>query len=170
MDGLSVEQRKRMTIAVELVANPSIVFMDEPTSGAFNVLDSLLQRGTAAQHLVQQLPPTWPVVAQSLPVCLVKRLVTILSSSWLPDASMDDPTSGIPLPAPAAGLGEGPFCVSWLAGPCPAQLPCCWATPMLTAAGAKCLCACRPGRSCCRHRHEDRAQHRASRPCASSSS
>ena len=30
--GLSVEQRKRLTIAVELVANPSIVFMDEPTS------------------------------------------------------------------------------------------------------------------------------------------
>ena len=32
-DGLSVEQRKRLTIAVELVANPAIVFMDEPTSG-----------------------------------------------------------------------------------------------------------------------------------------
>ena len=31
--GLSVEQRKRLTIAVELVSNPSIVFMDEPTSG-----------------------------------------------------------------------------------------------------------------------------------------
>ncbi|KAL3650869.1 ABC transporter G member 32 [Castilleja foliolosa] len=33
VNGLSVEQRKRLTIAVELVANPSIVFMDEPTSG-----------------------------------------------------------------------------------------------------------------------------------------
>jgi energy-coupling factor transporter ATP-binding protein EcfA2 len=31
--GLSIEQRKRLTIGVELVANPSIVFMDEPTSG-----------------------------------------------------------------------------------------------------------------------------------------
>ena len=31
--GLSVEQRKRLSIAVELVANPAIVFMDEPTSG-----------------------------------------------------------------------------------------------------------------------------------------
>ncbi|KAJ7964175.1 ABC transporter-like [Quillaja saponaria] len=30
---LSTEQRKRLTIAVELVANPSIIFMDEPTSG-----------------------------------------------------------------------------------------------------------------------------------------
>lgn len=31
--GLSVEQRKRLTIGVELVANPSVIFMDEPTSG-----------------------------------------------------------------------------------------------------------------------------------------
>ena len=33
VNGLSSEQRKRLTIAVELVANPSIIFMDEPTSG-----------------------------------------------------------------------------------------------------------------------------------------
>ncbi|KAI3993041.1 hypothetical protein MKX01_009784, partial [Papaver californicum] len=33
VSGLSIEQRKQLTIAVELVANPSIIFMDEPTSG-----------------------------------------------------------------------------------------------------------------------------------------
>eukprot|EP00253_Pinus_taeda_P008043 PITA_08043 len=33
VNGLSIEQRKRLTIAVELVSNPSIIFMDEPTSG-----------------------------------------------------------------------------------------------------------------------------------------
>ncbi|KAI7987449.1 Pleiotropic drug resistance protein 1 [Camellia lanceoleosa] len=33
VNGLSTEQRKRLTIAVELIANPSIIFMDEPTSG-----------------------------------------------------------------------------------------------------------------------------------------
>ncbi|KAL8166484.1 hypothetical protein V2J09_007983 [Rumex salicifolius] len=33
VNGLSIEQRKRLTIALELVANPSIIFMDEPTSG-----------------------------------------------------------------------------------------------------------------------------------------
>ncbi|XP_040370209.1 pleiotropic drug resistance protein 3 isoform X2 [Rosa chinensis] len=31
--GISTEQRKRLTIAVELVSNPSVIFMDEPTSG-----------------------------------------------------------------------------------------------------------------------------------------
>ncbi|KAF6155931.1 hypothetical protein GIB67_039262 [Kingdonia uniflora] len=33
VDRLSIEQRKRLTIAVELVANPYIVFMDDPTPG-----------------------------------------------------------------------------------------------------------------------------------------
>lgn len=32
-DGLSLEQRKRLTIAVNMVTIPSMVFMDEPTSG-----------------------------------------------------------------------------------------------------------------------------------------
>ncbi|KAL8130556.1 LOW QUALITY PROTEIN: hypothetical protein V2J09_019711 [Rumex salicifolius] len=33
VNGLSTEQRKRLTIAVELVSNPSVIFMDEPTTG-----------------------------------------------------------------------------------------------------------------------------------------
>ncbi|KAI3810519.1 hypothetical protein L1987_20135 [Smallanthus sonchifolius] len=33
VSGLSTEQHKRLTIAVEVVANPSIIFMDEPTTG-----------------------------------------------------------------------------------------------------------------------------------------
>ncbi|KAK9149764.1 hypothetical protein Scep_008521 [Stephania cephalantha] len=33
VDGLSTEQRKRLTVVVEHVANPSIIFMDEPTPG-----------------------------------------------------------------------------------------------------------------------------------------
>ena len=41
--GLSVEQRKRLTIAVELVSNPAIVFMDEPTSGLATPCHHLMQ-------------------------------------------------------------------------------------------------------------------------------
>ncbi|KAJ4849436.1 hypothetical protein Tsubulata_041601 [Turnera subulata] len=33
VSGISMEQRKRLTIAVELVSNPAIIFMDEPTTG-----------------------------------------------------------------------------------------------------------------------------------------
>lgn len=33
VSGPSTEQRRRHTIAIELVANPSIIFVDEPTTG-----------------------------------------------------------------------------------------------------------------------------------------
>mmetsp|Transcript_3054 Transcript_3054/g.4360 ORF Transcript_3054/g.4360 Transcript_3054/m.4360 type:complete len:456 (+) Transcript_3054:474-1841(+) len=43
--GLSFEQLKRLSIAVELVANPSIIFLDEPTTGLDARAASKLMRG-----------------------------------------------------------------------------------------------------------------------------
>ncbi|RSL79968.1 hypothetical protein CEP51_006953 [Fusarium floridanum] len=56
--GLSVEQRKRLTIAVELVAKPSIlIFLDEPTSGldgqaAYNTMRFLRKLAEAGQAIL----------------------------------------------------------------------------------------------------------------------
>jgi ABC-type multidrug transport system ATPase subunit len=57
-NGLSVEQRKRLTIAVELVAKPSIlIFLDEPTSGldgqaAYNTVRFLRKLAAAGQAIL----------------------------------------------------------------------------------------------------------------------
>jgi len=56
--GLSVEQRKRLTIGVELVSKPSIlIFLDEPTSGldgqaAFNIVRFLRKLADAGQAIL----------------------------------------------------------------------------------------------------------------------
>lgn len=56
--GLSIEQRKRLTIGVELVAKPSIlIFLDEPTSGldgqaAFNTVRFLRKLAAAGQAIL----------------------------------------------------------------------------------------------------------------------
>lgn len=60
--GLSVEQRKRLTIAVELVANPSIVFMDEPTSGALQL--SISYNGCTGCSSVKETSTAWTSILQ----------------------------------------------------------------------------------------------------------
>ncbi|KUJ23287.1 uncharacterized protein LY89DRAFT_777066 [Mollisia scopiformis] len=55
--GLSLEQRKRMTVGVELVAKPSLLFLDEPTSGldsqsSFAIVKCLRKLANSGQALI----------------------------------------------------------------------------------------------------------------------
>ncbi len=55
--GLSIEQRKRLTIATELVAKPSLLFLDEPTSGldgqsAFQICRFLQKLAATGQTII----------------------------------------------------------------------------------------------------------------------
>ena len=71
VNGLSTEQRKRFTVAVELVANPAIIFMDEPTSG--------LDGGAAAVVLrtVRNIANMWRTV-----VCTIHQPSTEIFESF----------------------------------------------------------------------------------------
>ena len=61
VSGLSTEQRKRLTIAVELVANPSVLFLDEPTSGGshgrFTVAVCAAGQSSSGCSIISQLSP-----------------------------------------------------------------------------------------------------------------
>ena len=55
--GLSIEQRKRLTLATELVAKPSLLFLDEPTSGldgqsAYSICRFMRKLAAAGQTII----------------------------------------------------------------------------------------------------------------------
>ncbi|CAI6339603.1 unnamed protein product [Periconia digitata] len=55
--GLSIEQRKRLTLGVELVAKPKLLFLDEPTSGldgqsAYNIVRFMRKLASGGQAIV----------------------------------------------------------------------------------------------------------------------
>ncbi|KAK4462872.1 putative ABC transporter [Cladorrhinum samala] len=78
--GLSVEQRKRVTIGVELVAKPSIlIFLDEPTSGldgqsAFNTVRFLRKLADVGQAILVTIhQPSAQLFAQFDTLLLLQR-------------------------------------------------------------------------------------------------
>ncbi len=69
--GMSFEQRKRVSIGLELAANPSILFLDEPTTG----LDSL-----AAQSLVRNIRKI--AASGRSVVCTIHQPSTVIFNSF----------------------------------------------------------------------------------------
>ena len=56
VSSLSPSEMKRLTIAVELCANPAILFLDEPTVRVYRVLCMCIERGAKVTHLLQPCP------------------------------------------------------------------------------------------------------------------
>lgn len=76
--GLSVEQRKRLTIAVELVANPSIIFMDEPTTGTLSGFRLFSAHLPVAWVSSTWLAVAWIVVFAERPTWIVNEREILL--------------------------------------------------------------------------------------------
>ncbi|KYQ91227.1 ABC transporter G family protein [Tieghemostelium lacteum] len=65
--GISVEERKRLTIGLELVARPHILFLDEPTSGldaqsSYNIIKFIRKLADAGMPLVCTIHQPSPVL------------------------------------------------------------------------------------------------------------
>ena len=59
---MTIEQRKRVTLGVELVAKPTLLFLDEPTSGldgqsAYNIVRFLRRLVDGGQAVLVRLQP-----------------------------------------------------------------------------------------------------------------
>ncbi|KAI0517535.1 putative ABC multidrug transporter [Xylaria bambusicola] len=74
--GLSIEQRKRLTIATELVAKPSLLFLDEPTSGldgqsAYEICRFMKKLAAAGQTIICTIHQPSGVLFETFDVLLL---------------------------------------------------------------------------------------------------
>jgi ATP-binding cassette subfamily G (WHITE) protein 2 (SNQ2) len=78
--GLSIEQRKRLNIGIELVAKPLLLFLDEPTSGldgqsSFLIVQFLRKLAAAGQSVVCVIhqPSACVSVLENVACCSFRR-------------------------------------------------------------------------------------------------
>jgi len=77
--GLGIEQRKRLTIGVELVSKPTLLFLDEPTSGldgqsSFLIVSFLRKLAAAGQSVLCTIhQPSASLFAEFDSLLLLKR-------------------------------------------------------------------------------------------------
>ncbi|KAI0401483.1 putative ABC multidrug transporter [Xylaria palmicola] len=74
--GLSIEQRKRLTIGTELVAKPSLLFLDEPTSGldgqsAYEICRFMKKLAAAGQTIICTIHQPSAVLFEAFDVLLL---------------------------------------------------------------------------------------------------
>ncbi|RDW56738.1 ABC multidrug transporter [Coleophoma cylindrospora] len=74
--GLSIEQRKRLTLATELVAKPSLLFLDEPTSGldgqsAFSIVRFMRKLAESGQAVICTIHQPSAVLFEAFDVLLL---------------------------------------------------------------------------------------------------
>jgi ABC-type multidrug transport system ATPase subunit len=96
-DGLSADQRKRVTIGVEMAADPAILFLDEPTSGldsfgaerVMKAVKNIAARGTSIVCTIHQ--PSSTIFGMFTHLLLLKKGTTATSTATLAATQLNLP-------------------------------------------------------------------------------
>ena len=123
VDGLSTEQRKRLTIALELVTNPPVLFCDEPSTGldsraAAVVMGAVRAVAASGRTVVCTIhQPGAQIFALFDELLLLQRGGSLVYAG--PAGGVVDYLSGVPgAPAPEAGRNPASWMMEAVAALC----------------------------------------------------